>query len=84
MIRPSDPLGLRVGLLLGELALLHELRQLALRHLARLLEPRVHELLVDVLEQDGHVGGRDHLGDLAAHDAGADDRRFEHEHGAGP
>jgi hypothetical protein len=71
---------LRLRLLLRDLALLDELGDLLVRHLAGLLEPRVHESLVNVLEQDGHVGGRDHLGDLAAHDAGAHDRRFEHEH----
>ena len=44
----------------------------------------VHELLVDVLEQDGDVGGGDDLGDLPAHDARADHRGFEDEHGADP
>ena len=78
----EDPLGLGARRVLGELALLDELRRRLLGHLAGLLEPRVHEFLVDVLEQDGDVGGRDHLGDLAAHHARADDRRFEHEHGA--
>ena len=50
---------------------------------ARLLEAGVDELLLDVLEHDGDVGGGDRLGDLAAHGAGADDGGLEHEHGAG-
>ena len=68
-------------LFLVQLALLDELRRLALRHLARLGEAVVDEPLLDVLEHDGHVRARDHLRDLAAHDAGADDRGLEDEHG---
>ena len=52
----------------------------ALGHLARLLEPGVDELLLDVLEDDRDVGGGDRLGDLAAHRAGADDGGLEDEH----
>ena len=74
-------LGLLVGLLLGELLLLDQAAELALGDLAGLLQALVDELLVDVLEHDGDVGGRDHLRDLAAHRAGADDGGFEHEHG---
>ena len=47
---------------------------------ARLLEPLVHEPLVDVLEHDRQVGGGERLGDLAAHRAGADDGGLEYEH----
>ena len=80
VIRPSDLLELGVGLLLGDLLLLDEAAELALRDLAGLLQTLVDELLLDVLEHDGHVGGGEHLGDLAAHRAGADDGGFEHEH----
>src|SRR3712207_7304846 len=44
-------------------------------------QAEVDELLVDVLEHHGDVGGRDDLGDLPAHGPGADDRGFEDEHG---
>ena len=64
-----------------ELVLGDELAHLALGHLAGLLQPGVDELLVDVLEQDGDVGGGHDLGDLPAHDARADHRGFEDEHG---
>ena len=74
-------LGLLVGLLLGDLLLLDQAAELALGDLAGLLQALVDELLVDVLEHDGDVGGRDHLRDLAPHRAGADDGGFEHEHG---
>ena len=77
----EDPLGLGRGLLLGQLALLDELADLALGDLARLGEPGVDELLLDVLEDDGDVRRRDDLRDLPAHHAGADDGRLEHEHG---
>ena len=80
-ICPSTRVDLRGGLLLAELALLDELRGLALRHLAGLVEAGVDEALVDVLEHDGNVRARDHLRDLAAHHAGADDRGLEDEHG---
>ena len=69
-----------VGLLLGQLLLLDELVELALGDLAGLLEAVVDELLVDVLEDDGDVGGGDRLRDLAAHRAGADDGGLEDEH----
>ena len=72
-----------VGLLLRQLLLLHQPVELALGHLARLLEAVVDELLVDVLEHDGDVGRGDRLCDLAAHRAGADDRGLEDEHWVG-
>ncbi len=52
--------------------------------LRALLQSRVDELLVDVLEHDGDVRGGDDLRDLTAHHARADDRGFEHEHGPAP
>ena len=42
--------------------------------------PLVDELLLDVLEHDVEPGGGDHLGDLPAHRAGADDGGFEYVH----
>ena len=71
-----------VGLLLGQLLLGDELVELALGHLAGLLEPGVDELLLDVLDHDGDVGGGDRLGDLAAHRAAAEDGGLEDEHSA--
>src|SRR6202022_4398560 len=47
---------------------------------AGLLEARLHERVVDVLEDYGDAGGGDRLGDLAAHRPGAHDGGFEHEH----
>ena len=52
----------------------------ALRDAARLVEARLHELLLDVLEDDGDAGGGDGLGDLAAHRSCADDGGLEDEH----
>ena len=78
---PEQGLPLLVGLLLGDLLLGHQAAELALRDLTGLLEALVDELLVDVLEHDWDVGGRDHLRDLAPHRAGADNGGFEHEHG---
>ena len=43
-------------------------------------EAGVDEALVDVLEDHWDVGGGDHLRDLAAHHAGADDGGLEDEH----
>ena len=80
MISESVSVDLRVGLLLRELLLLDELGRCALRDLARLVQAGVDELLVDVLEHHGDVGGGDDLGDLSAHGPGADDRGFEDEH----
>ena len=52
--RSLDPaeglLELLVGLLLGDLLLLDQASELALRHLTRLLEALVDELLLDVLQ----------------------------------
>ena len=79
---PDDLLHLRRGLLLGELALLHQPGDLALGDVAGLVEAGLDELVLDVLEHHGDARGGDGLGDLAAHGAGADDRGLEHEHGA--
>ena len=64
-------------------ALLGELADLALGHVAGLLETRLHERVVDVLEHHGDARGGDRLGDLSAHRPGADDGGFEHEHAFG-
>ncbi len=77
---PDDLLELPVGLLLVDLLLADEAPELRLGHLASLLEALVDELLVDVLQHDGNLGGRDHLGDLPSHRAGAYDGGFEYEH----
>ena len=69
-----------VGLLLGQLLLLDQAAELALGHRARLLDGGVDELLVDVLDYDGDVGGGDRLGDLASHGAAADDGGLGNEH----
>ena len=50
---------------------------------ARFLDRGVDELLVDVLDDDGDVGGGDRLRDLAAHGAAADDGGLGNEHVAG-
>ncbi len=73
-------LELLVGLLLRQLLLLDEAIKLALGHFPRLVEPVVHELLLDVLEDDGDLGGCDRLRDLATHGSGADDGGLENEH----
>src|SRR4051812_39820325 len=72
--------GLLVRLLLGDLLLLDQAGELALGDLLRLLEALVDELLVDVLEDDIHIRGGEHLGDLSAHGASADHGGFEYEH----
>ena len=69
-----------VGLLLGQLLLLDQAGELALGDRAGLLDGGVDELLVDVLDDDGDVGGGDRLGDLAAHGAAADDGGLGNEH----
>ena len=48
--------------------------------LARLGEPGLDELVLDVLQHDGDARGGDGLGDLAAHGSGADDGGLEDEH----
>ena len=68
----EDPLDLSRGALRREPTLLDELRRRLLGERAGALEPFA-------LEQDRDPGGRDRLGQLGAR---ADDRRFEHEHGA--
>ena len=78
--QPEDLLATRVGLLLGDLLLLHQAGELALGHLARLGQPRVDELLLDVLHHHRDVCRGDHLRDLAAHRSGAEHRGLEHEH----
>ncbi len=72
-----------VGLLLGQLLLLDQAGELALGHGARLLDRGIDELLVDVLDDDGDIGGGDRLGDLAAHCAAADDGGLGNEHWLG-
>ncbi len=79
-IRPMISAKPRLGVLGGDLLLLDEAVEAALRDLAGLLEAVVDELLIDVLEDDVDVGGGDRLGDLAAHRAGADDCSLEDEH----
>ena len=79
-MRPRISASLRVGLLGGDLAPLGEFADLALGHVRGLVEPGLHERLVDVLEHHGDARGGDGLGDLAAHRPGADDGGFEHEH----
>jgi hypothetical protein len=69
-----------VGLLLAQLLLLDQAGELALGDGARLLERGVDELLVDVLDDYGDVGGGDRLRDLAAHGAAADDGSLRYEH----
>ena len=66
-----------VGLLLGELLLLDQAAELALGHRPRLLQRGIDELLVDVFDDDGDVGGGDRLRDLAPHGAAADDGGLE-------
>ena len=82
--RAADPsqhlleLGLR--LLGAQLLALHEPVELAPGDVSRLLQARLHQLLVDVLEHDWYSRRGDCLGDLAAHRPGADNGGFEHEH----
>ena len=66
--------------LLGDLLLGDQAAELALGDLAGLVQAQVHELLIDVLEDDGNAGGGDHLGDLPAHGSRAHDGRLEDEH----
>jgi hypothetical protein len=74
---------LRVCLLLRQLAALDELGHLAARNVARLVDPCLHERVVDVLQHDRNARDGDRLGDLAAHRPGADDSGSEHEHSSG-
>ena len=60
----DDLLELGVGLLLRDLLLLHQPAELGLGDLAGLLEARVHELLLDVLEHDRKARAGDDLRDL--------------------
>ena len=69
-----------VGLLLGQLLLLDQARELALGDGPRLLQSGVDELLVDVLDDDRDIGGGDRLRDLAPHGAAADDGGLGNEH----
>ena len=70
----EDLLGLDVGLLGGDLAPLGEFADLAASHVRSLVEPGLHERVVDVLEHHGDARGGDRLGDLATHGPSADDR----------
>ena len=72
-----------VGLLLGHLFLFDQPGEFALGDRARFLDRGIDELLVDVLDDDGDVGGGDRLRDLAAHGAAADDGGLGNEHVAG-
>ncbi len=73
-------LELGLGLLCGQLLLLDQALELAVRDLAGLGEALVDELLVDVLQHHRQVRSGKRLGDLAAHRAGAHDRALENEH----
>ena len=79
-MRPSTSLDPLLALLCAELAALHELGDLPGGDVARLLQPGLHERVVDVLEHDGNAGGGDRLGNLPAHRAGAYYRGLENEH----
>ena len=84
VMRPRISSALRVGVLLADLLLGDERAELAFGHLPGLLEARVDELLLHVLQDHGYAGGGDDLGDLAAHRAGPHDGGFEHEHARHP
>src|SRR5436190_17804041 len=71
---------LAVGVVLGDLLLLHEAGELSLRHLPGLLETLVDELLLDVLKDHREAGRGDRLCNLASHRAGAHDGGFEYVH----
>ena len=71
---------LRLALLGAEAPLLDQFGDLPGGHVAGLVDARLHERLVDVLEDHRHAGGGDRLGDLAAHRSGAHYRGLEHEH----
>jgi hypothetical protein len=78
---PPEDLGdLLLGLLGGDLALLGEFVDLSGRHVAGLVEPRLHERVVDVLQHHRNPRGGDRLGDLAAHRPCTDNCCSEHEH----
>ena len=79
-MRPDDLGDLRVALLGGELAALHEFADLPRGHIARLVDAGLHELLADVLEHDREPGGGDRLRDLPPHRPRAHHRCLEHEH----
>jgi hypothetical protein len=79
---PDDLRDLRLALLSGELAPLHEFADLPGGDVAGLVDPSLHEPLADVLEHDGEAGGGDRLRDLAPHRPCANNRCLEHEHAA--
>ncbi len=79
----KDLLDLSGALLGRDALLLDQLADLPLGHFARLVQARLHEILVDVLEDDREAGRGDRLGDLPAHGARPDDGGLEHEHQAG-
>ena len=80
MTLPITSASAGVGLLLGQLLLLDQAGELALGDGAGFLEGGIDELLVDVLDDDGDVGGGDRLRDLPAHGAAADDGGLGDEH----
>ncbi len=80
MMRPMISLELRLGLLGGDLAALGELADLALSDVPRLVEARLDERVVDVLQHHRDAGGGDCLGDLAAHCPCSHDCGLEDEH----
>jgi len=65
-------------------AALHQFVDLAFGHSTGLIEARLHELLVDVLEHNRNSRHGDRLGDLAAHRPGAHHGGLEHEHVLAP
>jgi len=79
---PDDLRDLRIALLGGELAALHEFADLPSGDVAGLVEAGLHELLGDVLEHDREAGGGDRLRDLPPHRPRANNRCLEHEHAA--
>ena len=83
-MRPRISSSCSSRLLGGDPALLGELADLRGGDVARLLQTRLHERVVDILELYGETRCGDRLGDLAAHGAGAHDGGLEHEHVAVP
>ena len=79
-IRPSTSSICACALLGRELALLDELSDLPGGDVAGLVEAGLDERVVDVLQHHRDPGGRDRLGDLAAHRPGAHDSSLEYEH----
>ncbi len=78
----DDPLDLRVRLGRVEAATFDEPRELRRAHPACLVDRRVEQRAVYVLERDIHARGGDRLRDLAAHDPGAHDAGPSYVHAA--